>query len=219
MAAADYIMSECSLIRVISIVRSSGAKAKVERAAIELFAAKGVDGVSIGEIAAAAGVSQGALYRHYPSKEELARALFQAAYLRSGAELDAIRLRHRGFASRVAAMVAHFCALYDRDPALFRFMLIAQHDLLPRVQPEQRTPVGVIADTVAAAAAAGEIALVETYAAAAAIMGIVLQSAVFHIYGHLPGSLSPRAAGLARAALAAVESLAEAPLGFCAAQK
>jgi AcrR family transcriptional regulator len=38
--------------------------------------------VSIAEIAAAAGVSQGALYRHYPRKEELAWALFSTAFCR-----------------------------------------------------------------------------------------------------------------------------------------
>ena len=113
--------------------RSTGVKAKVERAAIELFAARGVDGVSIGDIAAAAGVSQGALYRHYASKEELAWSLFSTAYLRMGGELDAIRAAAPRFRSRLAAMVAHFCALYDDDPALFRFMLLAQHGLLPRV--------------------------------------------------------------------------------------
>ncbi|HJZ17361.1 MAG TPA: helix-turn-helix domain-containing protein, partial [Stellaceae bacterium] len=66
-------------------------KTKVERAAVELFAANGFDGVSIADIATAAGVSQGALYRHYPSKEELAWALFSTAYLRTGEELDRIR--------------------------------------------------------------------------------------------------------------------------------
>src|SRR5215471_10547544 len=115
------------------MARSVGVRAKVERAAVELFAAKGIDGASIAEIAAAAGVSQGALYRHYRSKEELASTLFATAYRRTGAELDAIRSSRSGFAAQVAAMVTHFCALYDNDPALFRFMLIAQHDLLPRI--------------------------------------------------------------------------------------
>jgi AcrR family transcriptional regulator len=190
-------------------MRSMGARAKVEKAAVELFAAKGVDGVSIGEIAAAAAVSQGALYRHYNSKEELARSLFLAAYLRTGAELDAIRAQQLGFAARVAAMVAHFCALYDREPALFRFMLIAQHDLLPRLPAEARTPVAAIADAVGEAVAAGDIAAVDRFGATAAIMGIVLQTATFHIYGRLCGPLAAQAPRLARAALAAVAALAE----------
>ena len=188
-------------------MRSIGVRAKVERAAVELFAAKGVDGVSIAEIAAGAGVSQGALYRHHPSKEELAWALFSTAYLHTGAELDAIRVREPDFRSRIAAMIGHFCALYDSDPALFRFMLIAQHDLLPRIRPGQRTPVDAVADAVADATETGELGRVDPQAAAAAVLGIVLQTAVFHIYGRLQGSLSARAAALAGAAIAAIERL------------
>ncbi|HEV8679570.1 MAG TPA: TetR/AcrR family transcriptional regulator [Stellaceae bacterium] len=190
-------------------MRSVGVRAKVEKAAIALFAAKGVEGVSIGEIAAAAGVSQGALYRHYRGKEDLAATLFSTAYLRTGAELAEIRGRQPGFDARVGAMVAHFCSLYDRDPALFRFMLIAQHNLLPQVRPGQRTPVEEVAETVGDAVRAGEIAPVDPLAAAAAIMGIVLQTAIFHIYGRLRGSLSARAPDVARAAIAAVAALGQ----------
>jgi len=191
------------------MARSTRVKAKVERAATELFAARGVDGVSIGEIATLAGVSQGALYRHYPSKEDLAWALFATAYLRTGTELDEIRGRQRGFPAQVGAMAAHFCALYDRDPALFRFMLIAQHNFLPRVRPAQRTPVDAVADLVGDAVRSGEVAPVDPLLAAAAILGVILQTAVFHIYGRLAGPLSPRAPSLAHAAIAAVEALGQ----------
>jgi AcrR family transcriptional regulator len=189
-------------------VRSIGAKEKVEEAALTLFAAHGVDGVAIGDIAAKAGVSQGALYRHYQSKDDLAWSLFSTAYLRTGAELDALRHSEVTFAARISAMVTHFCALYDSDPARFRFMLIAQHGFLPRVPADQRTPVDAIADTVADAVTAGEVAPVERFAATAAIMGVVLQTAIFHIYGRFDGVLADRAAALGRAALAAVAALA-----------
>jgi len=195
------------------MARSTRAKAEVERAATLLFAAKGVDGVSIGEIASLAGVSQGALYRHYRSKEDLAWRLFSTAYLRTAAELDEIRGRQSDFEVRIGAMVAHFCALYDRDPDLFRFMLIAQHNLLPRVGPHQRTPVDAVTDTVRDAIDAGEIGPVDPLLATALILGVILQTAVFHIYRRLEGALSPWAPSLARAAIAAVEALAEpAPL-------
>ena len=191
-------------------MRASGTRPKVERAALELFAAKGFDGVSIAEIAAAAGVSQGALYRHHASKEDLAGALFCEAYLRTGAELYAICGARTSFGDRVAAMVAHVCALYDNDPALFRFMLLVQHDLLSRVGPEERTPVTVIEGVVRDAVTAGEIASVDAAAAAAAILGVVLQTATFHIYGRLRGPLSGRAAALSAAAIAAVAALGSA---------
>jgi AcrR family transcriptional regulator len=191
------------------MARSTRVKTEVERAATLLFAANGVDGVSIGEIASLAGVSQGALYRHYPSKQDLAWGLFSTAYLRTGAELDEIRRGQRGFRAQTGAMAAHFCALYDRDPDLFRFMLIAQHNLLPRVGPHQRTPVDAVAEMVAEAVRTGEIAPVDPLLAAAMILGVILQTAVFHIYGRLEGALSPRAPSLTRAAIAAVEALAD----------
>jgi hypothetical protein len=100
---------------------------------------------------------------------------------------------------------------YDADVPLFRFMLISQHDLLPRLTREQRTAVDALADTVTAAVQAGEIAAVDSAAAAAVIIGIVLQTAIFHIYGSLSGRLTERAPALACAAIAAVTSLAEPP--------
>ena len=188
-------------------MRTTGVKDRVERAALDLFAERGVDGVSIAEIAGAAGISQGALYRHYRSKEELAARLFSEAYRRMGAELAALVQSACGFEERVAAMVTHFCALYDRDAALFRFMLLAQHNLLPGIGGDG-APVVAIEDAVADAVAANEIAPVAPAVAAAAIMGIVLQTALFHVYGRIEGLLMPRASTLARAAIAAVQALA-----------
>jgi len=187
--------------------RPTRVKAKVERAAVELFAANGVDGVAIGEIAARAEVSQGALYRHYASKEALARTLFTSAYQRIGAELNEISGRQPGFAARVSAMVAHFCALYDADPALFRFLLLAQHNFLPHLGDAPDQPPAVIAETIRAAINAGEVLPINPAAGAAVVMGVVLQTATFHLYGRLAGPLAPCAGSLARAALAAVKAL------------
>jgi AcrR family transcriptional regulator len=189
--------------------RSAGVKTKVERAAVDLFAANGFDGVSIADIAAAAGVSQGALYRHYPSKEELAWVLFSTAYLHTGEELDRIRTGGAEFEAAVTAMIAHFCALYDEDPALFRFMLITQHGFLPRIPSGSRTPVDAVADLVSDAVAKNRLKPIDPPLGAAVIMGVILQSATFHIYGRLGGSLGARAPTLARAAIAAVAALAQ----------
>ncbi|HWB52027.1 MAG TPA: TetR family transcriptional regulator [Stellaceae bacterium] len=190
-------------------MRATGVKQKVDRAAVALFAARGVDGVSIADIAAAAGVAQGALYRHYRSKDELAARLFADAYRRTGAELSAIAAAHRQFDARITAMIAHFCALYDADPALFRFLLLAQHDLLPAIDAADVAPVAAVEAAIADAVARGEIAAVAPAEGAAAVMGIVLQTALFHLYGRLDGPLVPRARRLADAARAAVTALGQ----------
>ena len=56
--------------------RARNARPKIERAALELFIKDGVDAATTRNIADVAGVSEGALYRHYKGKDELALTLF-----------------------------------------------------------------------------------------------------------------------------------------------
>ena len=106
------------------------------------------------------------------------------------------------------ATVAHFCAVYDDDPALFRFMLLAQHGFLSRIERGAGTPVDAIAEIVGDAVAERQLPPVDPALGAAVIIGVVLQTVTFHIYGRIGGALSDRAAALARAAIAAVRALA-----------
>jgi len=52
----------------------------IVQAATSLFAARGIDGVSMRDIAQAAGVREAAIYRHFASKDELAREIFVSWY-------------------------------------------------------------------------------------------------------------------------------------------
>ena len=58
------------------------AKQAILSAALELFATRGVDGVTIREIAAETGFTNPAMFRHFKSKEELAQSLFEVCYRR-----------------------------------------------------------------------------------------------------------------------------------------
>ena len=53
-----------------------GTKEIIEREAQRLFVKQGIAETSIRDISRAAGISQGAMYNHYASKEELARTMF-----------------------------------------------------------------------------------------------------------------------------------------------
>ena len=58
------------------------AKPRIERAALEAFVIEGVDATTTKTIAAKAGVSEGAIYRHWKSKDELALGLFMNCHRR-----------------------------------------------------------------------------------------------------------------------------------------
>ncbi|MET0937366.1 MAG: TetR/AcrR family transcriptional regulator [Luteibacter sp.] len=49
-------------------------------AASQLFREKGIDGVGVAEVAKAAGLTHGALYAHFPSKDSLAAEAFSHAF-------------------------------------------------------------------------------------------------------------------------------------------
>jgi len=56
------------------------AKRAIVATALELFSMHGVDGVNIRDIAAGAGFTNPAIFRHFASKEALAQALFDRCY-------------------------------------------------------------------------------------------------------------------------------------------
>src|SRR3546814_9458826 len=110
-----------------ALSRGARTQEKSERSTRSLFAAKGVDRTTIGDIARAAGIAEGTLYRHYQSKEALVWQLFSHNYLRLAAQLHALQAGRRGLRAKLAAMVGLFCSLYERDPDMFRFLLLVQH--------------------------------------------------------------------------------------------
>ena len=88
---------------------------RIERAALRLFVRGGVAETSIRDIAVEAGVSQGAMYNHYRSKDELAWHLFADNFSEIGAELRRIARGDAPLADRLRAMIGHVFELFDRD--------------------------------------------------------------------------------------------------------
>jgi len=99
-------------------------KAKIERAALTLFAEHGVDGVSTKSIAVAAGVSEGLLYRHFTNKDGLARELMRAIHVRLTEMIMAAAGREEGLADQISFIVRHYCEIADDDWTLFRYHIL-----------------------------------------------------------------------------------------------
>ena len=57
--------------------QAGGTRERILNAALEVFAEKGLHGATVVEIAKRAGMTGGALYRYYPSKEEIFKAVIE----------------------------------------------------------------------------------------------------------------------------------------------
>jgi len=176
-------------------------KNKISRAALGLFVEKGVAETTVRDIAKAAGVAEGTLYRHFAGKDELAWELFAHNFAAFAAGLENRQAQEETLAGKLTAMIRHFCNFFDQDPVLFSYLLLAQHDFLRRVPPEMPNPVDVVHQVIWRAMAQGEVPPGDAAAAAAMVLGIVLQSAVFRIYGRLTADLTSLADHLTGACL------------------
>lgn len=185
--------------------RGHDTRGRIEAEALKLFAARGVAGTSIRDIAQAVGVTDGALYRHFASKEELARALFLDRYGALARGVEAARAQATGFDARLEALVGFFGDTFDADPDGFAYVLVAQHEhlrTLDSAAPENA--VEALTRVFQEAMAEGEIPRGDPALAAAMALGLVVQPAIFHIYGRLgrpPSAYRQEIAGAIRRAV------------------
>ena len=187
--------------------RFTDTRDRIERAAIRLFVDKGVTETSVRDIARAVDISEGALYRHFVSKEQLVWAVFERHYVAFAARLDALAQAETTAHGKLAAMIRGFCHAHDEDPTLFRFLLFVQHGQLSKLAPGTPNPVDAVRTVVARGIAAKEIPDQSPDVATALVFGIVLQPVTFAAYGRLPSTMGPMSDRLVTAAWAAVKSV------------
>jgi AcrR family transcriptional regulator len=171
---------------------------RIDQNAMALFASKGVAETTIRDIAQSAGIAEGALYRHYRSKDELIVALFARHYRAFAQRLDALQAAFPHSRDKIAAMVEECCRVFDQDPMLFRFLLLVQHHSLQRVEGPE-SPVEVVRQVIEGGMARGEIRKDDPELGAALVMGIIIQPATFKTYGRLAGPMLPLASRLTAA--------------------
>jgi AcrR family transcriptional regulator len=187
--------------------RFSDTRNRIEDAAVALFVAKGVTETTVRDIARAVDISEGALYRHFVSKEQLVQSIFEREYVQFAHKLESLAERAGTARSKVATMIGEFCRAHDENPTLFRFLLFVQHDQLHKLGAETLTPVQVVRNVLTAAIASGELPKQPPDLATALLFGVVLEPVQFAAYGHLPAAMTAMCDRLVAAAWAAVTSV------------
>lgn len=115
-------------MQIEELLKSSNKKSEIVQSALELFAEKGYDGTTINDIAKAAGITPGAIYRHFTSKEEMGKIIFEALIGNYSRELSEILDRDRHLKERVEHTVHLTYTYYEKHPAAVCFALKSQHN-------------------------------------------------------------------------------------------
>lgn len=103
---------------------SRGKKEAIEQAAIRLFALKGPAATTIKDIAEHSGVTEGALYRHYTSKEAMLTELFIGEQEKMRDLLIAAFERDLPLEAKLRGVIAAIYDHYAADPYSSLFVLL-----------------------------------------------------------------------------------------------
>lgn len=148
---------------------------EIDRTALRLFAEKGIKATTIRDIATAAGIAEGTLYRHYKSKDDLAWLLFRDNYASLGEQLDRVQAAEHTTKDKIQAMIRYFCRVYEDDRDMFTYLFLARHDHMQRIDRRLGNPYLVFRHVVSRGMRTGEIPKQDADVAASMVLGAVLQ--------------------------------------------
>jgi AcrR family transcriptional regulator len=166
-------------------------------AALACFAELGYDATRVRHIAQRAGVSEAALYRHHPSKEAVAVALFATHMRRYAEAFGAVAAdRDRSVAERIKAMAHASLAARREDPAAHAFVLGHQGRFLSALPGDFPYPIRIAERLVREGQEDGSVRAGAPRILAAQVLGCINHPAVVAQHA-APGTIDLDAPGAA----------------------
>ncbi len=173
--------------------RTEETRMRIERAALKHFVEQGIAETSIREIAETAGISLGAMYNHFESKEELAWQLFINGWNEIGQELRRRANAEAKLPGKMRAMIEYVFLRYDEDWILTTYIFASRHHHLKRVAPSRGNPYTIFRLVIGEAMRAGEIPPGDLDLKTALIAGGIIQTIDSRVLARLKGPLAQSA--------------------------
>ncbi len=159
------------------------------RAAVKLFVEQGIDSTTTKQIAEAADVAEGTIYRHFKSKDEMAFAVFLTHMEAFTHELEKASEPLTNAKEKLRAMINCFFTFFETERTLFEYILFAEHRELKKYPITLKQPYQVMRDLLDEAIKKGEVPPQDIVLSSAYIIGIVHRVSIFRHYGSIEESL------------------------------
>ena len=163
-------------------------KDTIVEAALHCFATQGYAATSIRDIAAGAGVSEAALYRHYKSKQKVAQLLFAEHLQGFALRMQAVVDTPEAVDVRLRQVVRLSLKIYRENPDAFTFVLLKTPDFMTNLPPDTLYPMDLLEGLMREGQAAGIVREGQANVLAAILFGCILRPIVLSQLAD-PGSL------------------------------
>ena len=174
-------------------------KREIMKAALALYAERGLDGVTIRDIATRSGYTNPAIFKFFAGKDELAERLFVECYRELSRRFAATGHPDRSFRQNLRALLEEFSSVLDHELDAFLFVTDNVRRLWPRVSRQLRgaSLLGIVARLVERGRSEGELPrTVESKLLVAGIAGTLSQVARLVYFGEFSGEATARVDGL-----------------------
>lgn len=165
-------------------------KEQIISAALSLVAQEGLGAASVRAIAQRAGVTEGALYRHFPNKDELIRSIYGRIVLEMVQAKENIAESRKPFRDKIAEWVSVTYDYYDLQADAFIFLYLTPHvfnDVNGEIIDRQGD---IFMEMIQAAQESGEARAMDPGLALSHFTGIELNVPRLIHEGRLPGPAS-----------------------------
>jgi len=173
-------------------LRGTDLRDQVLRTALRLFSSRGYFNTSIHDIRREAGVSIGAIYHHFGTKEKLASVLYDELLERMEQSIREAVAHCEDSRSRCRAIVAVLFEKTVSEPGMMDFVLMARHrEFMPDATPIcSSRPFALMKGVVEQGMADGEVREMEPWVAASAVFGGALRLMNLQLDGALDHPLT-----------------------------
>ena len=113
---------------------------EVMKSAIKLFVEKGIERTTTKDIAKLSGVSEGALYRHFKSKNDLAWYIFTTNLNEFSNYLSGEVESEKSSYERIKKFVTVCFDSYEKNKNLFTFLILSEHRELDKYSVNHMHP-------------------------------------------------------------------------------
>lgn len=155
-------------------------KSEVIDAALALFMRKGIKATTTRDIALRAGISEGTIYRHFQSKEELAETLFEENLNYFWKFLKGYLKNSRNPEEMLRAYVAGFFEFSRREQRRYSFIIAAHQTELKKLSRERMKPKQMLTKILRLGQTQGLFRPVDIQLAGAMVMGTIIQT-IFYL--------------------------------------
>ena len=163
----------------------------IERAALRLFVTRGLRGTTVRDIATRAGVAEGTLYRHWRSKQDLARSVFRGCAEAVAAELRTAADTERTPTAKLTAAVRALFRCARDEVLLYELLVLPPSRETQGFFARATSPADVLAGIIEEGCDQGDFAVsVDPHLVAECILGSINRIAIYRRLGILPRRLA-----------------------------